>query len=360
MRRAALAGLVLLGLIGGVLWLNQDRIASAVYLRMVTHAMRPDPLADVPDGLSVGICGAGSPLPDPTRAGPCTFVIAGRQVFEVDSGQGSAKVMQLMGVSPARVDALFLTHYHSDHIADLGELMLQHWAGGASSRPLAIYGPQGLDQVVQGFEAAYQLDRGYRIAHHGPKVVPPSGFGAVTHVFNMAPDGPDQVLIDQPDLKVIAFPVDHRPVEPAVGYLFIYKDRRVVISGDTAPSPRLQAEAQGADILVHEALSPALVGLQRRAALAEGRWNVAQISHDILSYHTSPEAAARIAAAAHVRMLVLTHIVPPIPNPIFNHVFLGDAPKVYSGPIRIARDGDLIELPAGTRQIRVSRRLATY
>ncbi len=358
--RIGLAGALVLAVVVLAAWINRDRIAEDIYLRRAVWGMRPQPLADIPDGLSVGLCGAGSPLPDPTRAGPCTLVLAGQQLFEVDAGQGSAKVMQLMGFAPARVDALFLTHYHSDHIADLGELMLQHWAGGAAKAPLPIYGPTGLEQVLDGFEAAYQLDRGYRIAHHGPRIVPPSGFGGTAHVFPMPPGGPDQTLIDTPDLKVIAFPVDHRPVEPAVGYLFIYKGRRVVVSGDTAPSPRLEAEARDADVLVHEGLSPRLLALQRQAAVRDGRWNVAQISRDILSYHTTPEDAAKIAAGAHVRMLVFTHVIPPVPSPLLNRLYLGEAPKIFSGPIRVGRDGDLIELPAGTTEIRVTRRLTSY
>ena len=98
-----------------------------------------------------------------------------------------------------------------------------------------------------------------------------------------------------------AFPVPHGPVEPAVGYLFVYKGRRLVVSGDTSPSARLEAAAQGADVLAHEALSPRLVNIQRQAALAGGRTNTAAILHDILSYHTTPEEAAGIAQRAHVR-----------------------------------------------------------
>ena len=97
------------------------------------------------------------------------------------------------------------------------------------------------------------------------------------------------MVLNEPDLQVIAFPVDHEPVEPAVGYLFVYKGRRLVVSGDTAPSPRLEAAAHGADVLTHEGLAPNLVAMQREAALKAGKWNTAAILHDILSYHTTPE-----------------------------------------------------------------------
>ena len=92
-----------------------------------------------------------------------------------------------MGFPPGQVSGVFLTHFHSDHIADLGELMLQRWAGSAATAPLPIYGPQGVDQVVAGFQAAYALDRGYRIAHHGPTVMPPDGFGGQARPFQVSP-----------------------------------------------------------------------------------------------------------------------------------------------------------------------------
>ena len=349
--------LVLVVVLGSVLWLARGRIALAVMARVYDRAMASDPIAALPDGLHVGLCGSGSPMPDPTRAGPCSVVVAGRRLFVIDSGEGSTKNLTLMRLPPAQVSAVFLTHYHSDHIADLGELMLQRWGSGAATTPLPIYGPTGVDQVVAGFEQAYQLDRGYRIAHHGPKVIPPAGFGGDPHAFAISKTGPDITLIDEPDLKVIAFPVDHEPVEPAVGYLFIYKGRRVVISGDTAPSPRVEAAARGGDVLVHEGLAPNLVAVMRQAALRHGRANLAAIMHDILSYHTTPEQAAGIAERAHVRMLLFTHVIPPLPFDALEGPFLGDAPKIFHGPIRVGHDGDFISLPAGSAQIRRTNRL---
>ena len=214
-----------------------------------------------------------------------------------------------------------------------------------------------MDQVVAGFEQAYQLDRGCLVAHHGPKVVPPDGFGGTPHPCAISKTGPNVTVIDQPDLKVIAFPVDHEPVEPAVGYLFIYKGRRLVVSGDTAPSPRLEAAAQGADVLVHEGLAPNLVAIQREAALKGGKWNTAAILHDILSYHTTPEQAAGIAARAHVRFLLFDHIIPPLPTTALDGPFLGRAGEIYKGPIHVGQDGDFVSMPAGSKDIRLTNRL---
>ena len=353
-----LVGVVVLVLAGG--WLMRGKLATAAMEKVYLRAMASDPYAGLPDGLHVGLCGSGSPMPDPTRAGPCTVVLAGKKLFVVDSGAGSTKNLSLMNLPPARVNAVFLTHFHSDHIDGLGELMLQRWASGPNTSPLPVYGPTGVDQVVAGFQSAYVLDSGYREAHHGPVVVPPSGFGGAAHPFEARPDLPDVTVIDEPDLKVIAFPVHHNPVDPAVGYLFIYKGRRAVISGDTSASPRLEAAAKGADLLVHEGLAPNLVALQRKAALADRRANLAAIFHDILSYHTTPEQAAGIAQRAGVKYLLFTHIIPPLPTRALEGPFLGKSRDIFKGEIRVGHDGDLISLPAGSTAITHSNRLMTF
>ena len=347
-------------LAGAGLWMARGALATAAMERIYDRAMNADPYAGLPDGLHVGLCGSGSPMPDPGRAGPCTVVLAGRQLFVIDSGAGSVKNLALMNLPPGRVDAVFLTHLHSDHIDGLGELMLQRWAGGGRDTPVPIWGPSGVETVVAGFTDAYRIDSGFRIAHHGPKVVPPAGFGGVARPFDPPAEGPDLVLIDTPDLKVSAFPVRHEPVEPAVGYKFVYKGRSVVISGDTAASPRVEAAAKGADVLVHEGLAPNLVAMQTNAAKAHGRANLAAITHDILSYHTPPEEAAAIAQRAGARYLLFTHIIPPLPMRALEGPFLGRSREIFSGEVRVGHDGDFLSLPAGGTQITRTNRLAIF
>ncbi|HEX5379081.1 MAG TPA: ribonuclease Z [Phenylobacterium sp.] len=341
-------------------WLSRGQLALGAMEKLYVRAMARDPFADMPDGLHVALCGTGSPMPDPTRAGPCTAVVAGRRLFVVDAGAGGTRNLSLMNLPPARIEAIFLTHFHSDHIDGLGELLLQRWASGAATSPTPVFGPIGVDSVVAGFQDAYTLDRGYRIAHHGPKVVPPTGFGGTPHPFAATRDQPDVVLIDEPDLKVTAFPVNHEPVSGAVGYKFVYKGRSAVISGDTAPSARLEAASKGVDLLVHEGLAPNLVAIQRKAALENRRENLAAILHDILSYHTSPEQAAAIAQRAGVKSLLFTHVIPPLPMRALEEPFLGNSRKIYSGPIQVGHDGDMVSLPAGGTDIRRSNRLAIF
>jgi ribonuclease Z len=359
-QRITVGLLVLLLVVAAVAWTQRGRLATLAMSRVYEHAMSSNPLAELPDGLHVGLCGSGSPMPDPTRVGPCVAVIAGQRLFVVDSGSGSTRNLALMNLPPPAVSAVFVTHFHSDHIADLGELMLQRWAGGAHTTPLPVYGPTGVDEVVNGLEAAYRLDRGYRIAHHGEAVVPLSGFGGEPRPFAVDRAAPDVLLIDEPDLKVWAFPVEHHPAEASVGYLFVYKGRRLVVSGDTAPSARLEAAAKGADVLAHEALATNLVALQRQAAVKAGRANYVKIMGDIPSYHSTPEQAAAIAERAGVKTLLFYHEIPPLPIRALEGPFLGKARDIYHGPIQIGRDGDFISLPAGSTKIVRGNRLNTF
>lgn len=322
-----------------------------MFERAVDARAGRDVTANLPDGLHVALCGTGSPLPSADRAGACTVIIAGKRLFVVDAGEGGARNIALMGLPNARIDRLFLTHFHSDHIDGMGPMMLLRWTGAAATTPLPVHGPAGVEAVVAGFNAAYAPDAGYRTAHHGEKLVPPQGAGAAAQPFAVPDGGAAVVVFERDGLRVTAFGVDHRPVSPAVGYRFDYQGRSVVISGDTAALDTLADAAHGADLLIHEALQPRMVAAMTRALDRKGLANTAQITRDILDYHASPEQAAAIAAKARVRALILTHIVPPTPSRWFDAAFVGDAPRAFDGPIHVGRDGMLFTLPARSTAI---------
>jgi ribonuclease Z len=280
-------------------------------------------------------------------------VIVGGKVFLVDTGEGAARNLSRMGIPAGRIEAIFLTHFHSDHIDGLPPVLLQRWISGTRTQPTPLVGPEGVEAVAAGFNAAYALDKGYRTAHHGAAVAPPSGHGAAPMVFSAeAAAGPDGVVVySSGGLIVRAFTVDHGPVSPAVGYRFDYGGRSVVFSGDTAVSSHLNAMATGADLLIHEALQPTLLSAIEHRLDERDLSNLSQVMRDIVNYHATPEQAADAAKAAGVDALVLNHLVPPQPLAYGYSAFLGDARKHFDGPITVGEDGMLFSLPQGGDRI---------
>jgi len=303
-------------------------LSLAVAKHVAASRMAVDTLKVLPDGLYVGLCGAGSPMPDDKRMGACTAVVAGKRLFVFDTGNGSTRNLGKMGFVHGHIEAIFLTHFHSDHIDGLGELLMQRWVSTGNASPVPIYGPPGVEKVVEGFMWAYGQDGHYRTVHHGDATVPASGFGAVAKPF----------------------------IAPTDGHVRInYKGRSVVISGDTVKSAAVQREAKGVDLLVHEAMSTRMMALLEQGAATAGRPNVKKLMADIVDYHTSPEQAAEIARDAGVRYLLLNHTAPPLPLPGLEKAFLGDAPGLFNGPIQVGSDGDFFTLPVGSTQVKSGR-----
>jgi len=344
-------GALMIGLVA-VAYLFQRQIGEAILARAIADAVGVDRSASLPDGLHVFVCGSGSPMPDPSRAGPCLGVLAGERAFVVDVGAGSPRRLARMGFPLGKLERVYLTHLHSDHFDGLGELLLQAWVGGPRSVPLPVAGPPGVERVVAGLNEAYAIDAGFRTAHHGPGVAAPAGFGGTSETLARLNDfAPTRVLLEEDGLKITLLLADHAPVEPAFGFRIDYKDRAVVISGDTKKMATLAVASEGADVLFHEALNAPLVGEMAAAAVARGQANIAKIMTDIPDYHASPEQAAETAAAAGVEHLILYHIVPPLPSAYLNAAFVGDAPKLFRGKLTVAHDGLLVSLPAGQEDV---------
>lgn len=355
LRRTLLTLVALAVLIAAAAWWYRGALAVWVAKKVLAQRVAVDIRNDLPDGLHVGLCGAGSPFPDDRRAGPCTLVIAGKDIFVFDAGNAATRNLGKMGVNHGQIAAVFLTHFHSDHIDGLGELLLQRWVSMGNAQPTPVYGPKGVERLVTGLREAYAQDQSYRVDHHGASTLPPSGFGGIARPFDVLAQG-DLVVYQSGDVQIHAFGVDHAPVHPAVGYRIVYKGRSVVLSGDTRRSPAVLAQARGVDLLVHEALSPALVNMIGDAAQSAGRAHVRKLMSDIIDYHTTPEQAAQTAQEAGVRYLLLNHIAPPLPVPGLEEAFLGRARSVYQGPLRVGVDGDVISLPAGSQDVVVGKR----
>jgi len=208
--------------------------------------------------LHVVLCGTGSPLPDATRASACVAVLAGGEFVLIDTGPGSWRKVALSKLPTQALSAILLTHFHSDHIGDLGEALMQSWGAGRG-KPLDVYGPPGVERVVAGFQQAYALDTEYRVAHHGEPTMPRAAAGAVARPVILKTETEAATVFERNGLKVTAFKVEHDPATPAYGYRLEYRGRVVVISGDTGKSANVAKYATGADLLIHDVLAKDLL-----------------------------------------------------------------------------------------------------
>lgn len=247
--------------------------------------------------IEVTLLGTGSPIPDPDRAGPSTLIRAGGQTFLVDCGRGVQQRLAAAGSAANLLTALLLTHLHSDHIADLGDVIITRWISTFTPdpAPFQIIGPPGTAEVVDATLAAFAHDIGYRIAHHADLTEPPA---IEVHEYT------DGVVWDHETVRIVAAPTDHRPVAPTIGFRIEHDGASVVLAGDTVPCDTLDELAAGAGALVHTVIRHDLIDAMPLQRI-----------RDICDYHSSVEQAADTAARAGVGILILTHYVPsPAPG----------------------------------------------
>ncbi|MEG9861606.1 MAG: MBL fold metallo-hydrolase [Parvularculales bacterium] len=352
--RKILIGIVVVVAVGaGGVWaaLQVPAVQDALFERALQAAFQfPGTELLDNDTLDVIVCGSGSPIPDPSRAGPCVAVLAGGHFLLFDAGAASSQTLARALLPQASLDGVIFTHLHSDHISGLGDVALQSWAAGRI-KPLDVYGPPGVERVVNGFEEAYHLDDGYRIAHHGEAVVPAAAAPLVFHEVIVSDAGAETIVLDDGNFRVTAFLVDHAPVAPAYGYRVDYEDRSVVISGDTVKHDNIARVGAGTDVLIHEALNKDMVMALSRHAKEAGLPNIAAIFHDITDYHATPVEAAESANEAGAGLLVLTHIVPALLNDLMVDIFMRGVDDIRPEGTMLGYDGLHIALPAGSREI---------
>jgi ribonuclease Z len=185
-------------------------------------------------------------------------------------------------------------------------------------------------------------------------VAPLSGAGLDARPFAKPALGELVTVYNDSELTIEALTVDHAPVDPAVGYRFTYKDRSLLITGDSSKSPHIETFAKGVDLLVHDALAPNLVGMMNEAAKKTGNTVVAKVTLDIPDYHASPVEAAETARDAGVGHLLYYHIVPPLVIPGQKPLFLDGAGEIFPD-FTIGQDGTAFSLPAGSKEIRLTR-----
>jgi ribonuclease BN (tRNA processing enzyme) len=248
--------------------------------------------------------------------------IAGRRVV-VDCGLGVTRGLVDAGMDLRALDLVVVTHLHSDHVLELGPLLHTAWTAGLA-REVEVIGPPGIAAVWEGFLASLSFDVALRIEDEGRP-----DLRALVRIREHG-EGP----VPLPGLSAEALRVDHPPVTDCFAWAFEAGGWRVVFSSDTAPFPPLAAFAQGADVLVHEAMLGA--GVDRIVARSSGG---ERLRAHIMRAHTEAADAARIAAEAGVGHLVLHHLIPADDPEVTEEDWLAAVRPHFGGAVTVGRDG---------------------
>lgn len=298
------------------LWTSAGSFAALALPRSRTRALSPSRL------ILLGT--AGGPTPKPNRAAPAQVIVVNGISYVVDCGNGVARQMILAGLKLGSIRSVFLTHQHSDHNADLGNLLLLGWASDLATK-VDVYGPPPTTRMMRDFLRLNDADIRTRVADEGR--VPLDRLIAPHEITKAG------LVMQDANVKVTAAVVNHPPVTPAFAYRFDCPDRSIVISGDTTPSDALIALARDADVLVHEVMHVPSI-----EQLIAAEPNARTLREHLLASHTTTEQVGEVAAKARVKTLVLSHFVPGGFPFVPDETWAAEARKHFSGRIIVGKD----------------------
>ena len=253
------------------------------------------------------LLGTGCPSVDYKRFGSANLISTKKTNILIDCGSGVTQRLKEASISSASIDALFLTHLHSDHVVDFYQLIISSWHS-YRIKPWTIYGPKGTRKFIQLVMNSWKEERQLRIRYE--KRSSTNAFKIQVYEFK------NYGKIKINDVLVEYFKVDHKPVKYAYGFNFHHKRKKITISGDTKPCDNLMKYAQKADILLHE------VFVDDEIKIFKGMRSKKTL-HNVKAYHTSSKDVGKIAKISNCKKLVLTHFVPTK----FNEKNLSDVVK---------------------------------
>jgi len=312
--------------------------ARAVLLALCVLAV---PRLAMSQTMSVTLLGTGVPTPAVDRFQAATLIEAGDRKLLIDAGRGVSIRLWQLGIPQREIDAVFLTHFHSDHINGLGDLWATGWLPsqyGQRRSPLRLVGPTGTREIAAGIEQTYARDVAIRsVDQHLPLE------GAAFDVDEFDSGG---VVYDEGGVRVTAFEVNHGElIKPAYGYRVDYEGRSVLISGDTRYDERVIAAGEGVDLLIHEVIST-----------DDRVFEQAPRMLDVRDHHTLPDQVGTIFSRVHPKLAVYSHIVmlslPGIPEPPLSDL-IERTRVTYKGPLIVGEDlmrfeiGDDVQVYSG-------------
>jgi ribonuclease Z len=280
--------------------------------------------------MQLTLLGTGCPIVSADRYGPAQVVRHDGATVLVDCGSGVTQRLVQAGMNGCQIDAVLLTHLHSDHVVDLFQFVMSSWHQGRD-RPQRVFGPPGTYSYVDGLVSVWHREMEQRIEHERRS----SALALQVEVNEINPGD----SLEFGGMRVAAVEVDHKPVRHAYGYVFETDAAKLVMSGDTRPCDALTEAARDADLLLHEVFvhrdMPPAGGLRTEATLK-----------NVASYHTLSSDVGKIAAKAGVKWLALTHFVPPDCD---TEALLAEVGADFDGPVTIGED--LMTLDVATRDI---------
>lgn len=279
----------------------------------------------------VVMLGTGTPVPFPERSGPSVAIIVDQNLYIFDFGPGLVRRAtaltprfggDIAELDPKNMTIAFLTHLHHDHSSGFADMLLTGWSGGHRNQPMEIYGPEGVEELIEGTLAAFDHDIKYRV--YGLEDTNDMGWRVNVHTVK------EGLVFSDEKVKVFAFPVLHGSWPNAFGYRVVSKDKTIVISGDLRPNEKIREYSKNADYLIHETYC--------HRGLIENMSPVRQAYHR--SNHTSSKELAQLANEVRPGTLVLTHILP------FGCSFedvLEEVQADYDGKVILAEDLDIYD-----------------